>query len=64
MTAPPLVGCVVWSPTPILFINTPEEGACYEEEVQPYRKTDYKPIIYYMGDTLDGDATARIRMDG
>ena len=19
---------------------------CYEEEVQPYRKTDYKPIIY------------------
>ena len=21
-------------------------GLCYEEEVQPYRKTDYKPIIY------------------
>ena len=20
---------------------------CYEEEVQPYRKTDYKPIILY-----------------
>ena len=26
---------------PIRFINTPEE------EVQPYRKTDYKPMIYY-----------------
>ena len=23
-----------------------EECECYEEEVQPYRKTDYKPIIY------------------
>ena len=22
------------------------ECECYEEEVQPYRKTDYKPIIY------------------
>ena len=22
------------------------EKECYEEEVQPYRKTDYKPIIY------------------
>ena len=21
------------------------ERECYEEEVQPYRKTDYKPII-------------------
>ena len=21
---------------------------CYEEEVQPYRKTDYKPIIYML----------------
>ena len=26
--------------------NTPEEGECYEEEVQPHRKTDYKPMIY------------------
>ena len=23
-----------------------EECECYEEEAQPYRKTDYKPIIY------------------
>ena len=23
-----------------------KECECYEEEVQPYRKTDYKPIIY------------------
>ena len=23
------------------------EKECYEEEVQPYRKTDYKPIIIY-----------------
>ena len=22
------------------------EKECYDEEVQPYRKTDYKPIIY------------------
>ena len=22
------------------------EKECYEEEVQPYRKMDYKPIIY------------------
>ena len=22
------------------------ECECYEEEIQPYRKTDYKPIIY------------------
>ena len=22
------------------------EKECYEEEVQPYRKVDYKPIIY------------------
>ena len=22
------------------------ESECYEGEVQPYRKTDYKPIIY------------------
>ena len=34
---------------------------CYEEEVQPYRKTDYKPIIYiyiYISaafDTIDHD---------
>ena len=26
--------------------NTPEERECYEEEVQPHRKTDYKPMIY------------------
>ena len=25
---------------------TPMERECYEGEVQPYRKTDYKPIIY------------------
>ena len=26
---------------------------CYEGEVQPYRKTDYKPIIYiYMKDII------------
>ena len=25
---------------------TPLERECYEGEVQPYRKTDYKPIIY------------------
>ena len=24
-----------------------KECECYEEEVQPNRKTDYKPIIYY-----------------
>ena len=24
------------------------EKECNEEEVQPYRKTDYEPIIYYM----------------
>ena len=23
-----------------------KECECYEEEVQPYRKTDYKPILY------------------
>ena len=26
---------------------------CYEEEVQPYRKTDYKPIIYIYIFTLN-----------
>ena len=26
-----------------------KECECYEEEVQPYRKTDYKPIIYITG---------------
>ena len=32
---------------PILFISlTPLERECYEGEVQPYQKTDYKPIIY------------------
>ena len=25
-----------------------KECECYEEEVQPYRKTDYKPIIYIL----------------
>ena len=30
---------------PILFINTPEKE-CYEVEVQPYRKTEYKLMIY------------------
>ena len=25
---------------------TPMERECYEGEVQPYRKTDYKPMIY------------------
>ena len=24
------------------------ERECYEEEVQPYRKMDYKPIIYIL----------------
>ena len=24
------------------------EKECYEEEVQPYRKADYKPIIYHI----------------
>ena len=30
---------------------TPLERECYEGEVQPYRKTDYKPMIYsvYVG---------------
>ena len=28
------------------FYDIPGSGECYEEEVQPYRKTDYKPIIY------------------
>ena len=30
-----------------------KECDCYEEEVQPYRKSDYKPIIYiqYIGIT-------------
>ena len=23
-----------------------KECECYEEEIQPYQKTDYKPIIY------------------
>ena len=27
---------------------TPLERECYEGEVQPYRKTDYKPIILSM----------------
>ena len=26
---------------------------CYEEEVQPYPKTDYKPIIYIIENILD-----------
>ena len=26
-----------------------KECECYEEEAQPYRKTDYKPIIYISG---------------
>ena len=30
---------------PILIINNPEKE-CYEEEVQAYRKMDYKPMIY------------------
>ena len=25
-----------------------KECECYEEKVQPYRKTDYKPIIYIL----------------
>ena len=29
-----------------------KECECYEEEVQPYRKTDYKPIIYIYLDRL------------
>ena len=29
------------------------ENECYEEEVQPYRKTDYKPIIYIQYDSFD-----------
>ena len=28
------------------------EKGCYEEEVQPYRKMDYKPIIYIEQDLL------------
>ena len=31
-------------PMNTLYIQ--KECECYEEEVQPYRKTDYKPIIY------------------
>ena len=31
------------------MIEVNGEGMCYEEEVQPYRKTDYKPIIYISG---------------
>ena len=31
---------------------TPLERECYEGEVQPYRKTDYKPIIYI--ESIDG----------
>ena len=30
------------------FSLTPLERECYEGEVQPYRKTDYKPIIYHI----------------
>ena len=30
---------------------------CYEEEVQPHRKTDYKPIIYIYGMFLIDDGT-------
>ena len=33
---------------PILFVNTPGEGECYEKEVLPHRKTDYKPMIYIL----------------
>ena len=40
---------------PILFINTPEEGECYEEEVQPHRKTDCKPMIYIYNVVCDID---------
>ena len=30
-----------------------KECECYEEEVQPYRKTDYTPIIYiYTGSII------------
>ena len=32
------------------------EKECYEEEVQPYRRTDYKPIIYiYNGKLISAD---------
>ena len=54
MTAPPLVGCVVWSPAPILFINT-LEMECYEGEVQPYQKTDYKLMVMMMRSKLVSD---------
>ena len=29
------------------FSLTPMEIECYDGEVQPYRKSDYKPIIIY-----------------
>ena len=34
---------------------------CYEEEVQPYRKTDYKPMIYNGSEKFDD--TMMMRMD-
>ena len=27
-------------------VHDRKKKECYEEEVQPYRQTDYKPIIY------------------
>ena len=30
-----------------------KECECYEEEVQPYRKMDYKPIIYILSQILE-----------
>ena len=38
-----------------------KECECYEEEVQPYRKADYKPIIYMSSEEVEqihlGDGT-------
>ena len=31
---------------PIPFINTLVKKECYEGGVQPYRKMDYKPMVY------------------
>ena len=61
VTAPPLVGCVVWSQgltsgrasgrkTLLQYSSlTPLKRECYEGEVQPYRKTDCKPMMIMDG---------------
>ena len=39
-----------------------KECECYEEEVQPYRKTDYKSIIYRLLVYCAGSGVNRVQV--